>query len=346
MSRSGARSPAGTSCWTRWGDDIVLNFILRRIAQGAALIVAMSMLAFVAIFALGNPLTALINPASPPEVLARASHELGLDLPLYVQYLRFVFHLLHGDLGTSYITGEPALGLILSRFPATFELTVSAMLVATVIGIPLGVYTGVKASSLLGRTIGSVTILLISIPSFWVGLALVIVFGIELRVLPTGGRGQTEAWFGIQTSLATWDGLRHVALPALNLAVFPLAVIIRLTRAGVQECMGAAFVTFARAKGLAMRRILFVYVLRSVAVPIVTVVGIVFGILLAFSVVTETIFSWPGTGRLAIEAIRGSDRPVIIAYLLFTVCIFIVVNLLVDIMCALIDPRMSTQAQG
>ncbi len=319
----------------------MLRFVLRRLAQGAGLLLAMSLLAFLGIFALGNPIAALVNPSSPPEVIERVTRELGLDLPWYAQYLRFMGNLLRGDLGQSYVTGQPALGLILERFPATIELTVTAMLAAAVIGIPLGVMAGYRPRSIAGRLASGMSMLVLSLPSFWIGLVLIIVFAIELRWLPTGGRAATGTVLGFETSLASWEGVRRMALPALNLALFPLALLVRLTRAGVQESLAAPFVRYARAKGLPTRRILLVYVLRHVLVPVVTVLGIVFGVLLAFAVVTESLFSWPGTGKLVIDAIRASDRPVVIAYLLFTVIVFVLVNFVVDVVCGLIDPRIS-----
>lgn len=322
----------------------MLHYIARRLAQAVALLLVMSLLAFVAIYAVGDPLAALSNPNASPAEVARTAHDLGLDLPLYQQYARFLGHLLHGDLGSSYISGQPALGLILSRFPATLELTLSAMLIGVPIGMALGLFAGCRPRSLAGRFAGGLSVLLISIPPFWLGLALITVFCIEVHWLPTGGRGELGDWLGWHTSLATADGLRHLFLPALNLAFYPMALMLRLTRAGVMETLGMPFVRYARAKGLGMRRLIFVYVLRHILVPIVTVLGMLFGTLLAFSVVTETIFSWPGTGQLVIQAIRGSDRPVVIAYLIFAAAIFVVINIVVDIACALLDPRISLKA--
>ncbi|MFI0847740.1 ABC transporter permease [Mesorhizobium sp. IMUNJ 23232] len=316
-------------------------FIARRVGQGVLLLFVMSFLVFVAVYALGDPVTTLINPASPPAVIEQAVRNLGLDQPLHVQYLRFLENALRGELGNSYTSSQPALRLIVQRFPATLELTTAAMVIAAVVGIPLGLVAGYCPDSPLGRLVGGVSIVGISLPTFWIGLMLIIVFAIQLGLLPTGGRGPTVTILGIETSLLSWEGLRHIALPALNLSLFPMAMMVRLTRAGVQENLRTNFVRFARAKGLFARRILLVYVLRSVLIPIVTIMGMVFGELLAFGVVTETVFAWPGIGKLIIEAIRTSDRPVIVAYLLFTVVIFSGINLAADIVCAMIDPRLS-----
>ncbi len=316
-------------------------YIIKRVLQGLFMIWLMSVIAFLAIFALGNPIMALIDPSSSAEVIERVSREMGLDLPFYQQYYRFVLKLLQGDLGQSYITSQSALGLILERFPATLELTLSAIFVAAVVGIPLGIYAGYRPRSVVGQIVGAISVIFISLPSFWTALTLIIIFAIEARLLPTGGRGAVGTIFGISTSLATIDGLKHVLLPAINLSVFPMAMFARLTAVGVQETMHASFVRFARAKGLTTRRVLFKYVLPNILVPVITVIGMVIGALLAFAVVTESIFAWPGTGRLIIDSIRASDRPVVISYLMFTVTIFIIINFAVDIICALLDPRIS-----
>lgn len=319
----------------------MIRFVAIRVGQGLLLMALMSVVAFVAIYALGNPIASLVNPEAPPEVIAKLVSDLGLDRPFYEQYLRFVRNALQGNFGSSYLTGQPALGLILERFPATLELTLTAMAIGALVGIPLGVYAGYRPQSLVGRASTGLSVAVISLPSFWFALALIIVFSINLNILPTGGRGELGTLFGWRSSFASWDGLRHIVLPALNLSLFPMALFLRLSRDGVQETLGAPFIRFARAKGISERRILFVYVLRHILVPIVTVLGLVMGSLLAFSVVTESIFSWPGGGKLVIEAIRNSDRPIVVAYLLFTVTIFIVMNTVVDVVCALVDPRIS-----
>lgn len=319
----------------------MILYILKRLGQGALLLLAMSLLVFVAVYAIGDPVTMLINPASPQEVIDETVRRLGLDQPLHVQYLRFLSQAVQGNLGVSHMSSQPALRLIVERFPATLELTLTAMTLATVIGVPLGLIAGYRPASLPGRTIATISIVGISLPSFWIGLMLITTLSIHFGLFPTGGRGATVSIAGFETSLLTADGWRHVALPALNLAFFPMAMIIRLTHAGVRENITSNFIRYARAKGLSPQRILFRYVLPSISIPIVTVLGIVFGVLLAFGVVTETIFAWPGIGKLIIEAIKTSDRPIIVAYLLFTVVLFTLINLAVDIVCALIDPRIS-----
>ena len=232
----------------------------------------------------------------------------------------------------SYISSQPALRLIVERFPATLELTLTAMTIASVIGIPLGLVAGYRPNSPLGRAIGTISIIGISLPSFWIGLMLITVLSIRFGIFPTGGRGQTASILGFESSLFTRGRLApHRYARDKPMRSSRWRMIIRLTRAGVRENITSNHIRYARAKGLSGTRILFGYILPSISIPIITVLGIVFGVLLAFGVVTETVFAWPGIGKLIIEAIKTSDRPIIIAYLLFTVLLFTLINLTVDI---------------
>ena len=233
----------------------------------------------------------------------------------------------------------PAIDLLISKMPATMELAVAAMLIASVLGIPLGLIAGMNADNWMGKTIMSVSILGFSLPTFWVGLVLIMFFSVELGWLPSSGRGPTTVLFGIPISFLSWEGLKHLLLPALNLALFKLAMIIRLTRAGTQEALMQDYVRFARAKGLRPSRIIGVHVLKNIMIPIVTVIGLEFGSVIAFSIVTESIFAWPGMGKLLIDSINNLDRPVIVAYLCLIVVFFVIINLVVDLSYALLDPR-------
>jgi peptide/nickel transport system permease protein len=219
------------------------------------------------------------------------------------------------------------------------ELVSLAMLMAVCIGIPLGMWAGLKTESMSSRTIMAGSIFGFSLPSFWVGMMLVVVFSITLGWLPTSGRGETVNVLGVGLSFLTLDGLRHLILPVLNLSLFPMSLVIRLTRAGMQETLPLDFVKLARAKGLTTRRVILVHVLKNILIPIVTVIGINFGGLLAFAVVTETVFAWPGMGKLIIDSINLLDRPVVVAYLLLTVLMFTIINLVVDILYSVLDPR-------
>jgi peptide/nickel transport system permease protein len=314
-------------------------FIIRRLLQSIAVLLAMSVLVFVGVFAIGNPIDILINPQADQAEIARATAALGLDRPLWEQYGRFLIQAVQGDLGRSFVFNQPALGLIMGRLPATLELAFSAMVIAVSLGLPLGIWAGLRPDGIAGRTIMAGSILGFSLPTFWVGLMLIMLFAVFLGWLPATGRGATMRVLGIDTSLLTADGLAHLILPAMNLALFKLALVIRLTRAGVREAMQTDYVKFARAKGLSMRRIVGVHVLKNIMVPIVTVLGLEFGSVIAFSVVTETIFGWPGMGKLIIDSIGLLDRPVIVAYLMVTVFLLILINLAVDVIYSLLDPR-------
>jgi peptide/nickel transport system permease protein len=220
-------------------------------------------------------------------------------------------------------------------------LTLVAITIALALGLPLGLVAGYWPRAIAGRLVSLVSIIGISLPTFWIGLTLITVFSIGQGWFPTGGRGPVGTILGASSSLFTLEGLRHLVLPALNLSLFPLAMVIRLTRAGVLETISSPHIRFAKAKGLSPARILARYILPSIAIPIITVVGILFGVLLAYGIVTETVFAWPGIGKLIIDSIRNSDRPVIIAYIQFTVILFLIINLAVDLACAMIDPRIS-----
>jgi peptide/nickel transport system permease protein len=291
------------------------------------------------VYLIGNPADVLIAADADIAERERAIVALGLDKPLWEQYLFFLQGALHGDLGKSFVYNIPALQLILQRMPATLELAFSAMVIAVALGIPLGMYAGYRPRSWASRTIMAGSILGFSLPTFWVGLMLILLFAVELGWLPSTGRGATVRVLGIDTSLFTIDGLAHLVLPALNLALFNIALVIRLTRAGTREVVLTEYVKFARAKGLSWPRIVFVHVLKNISIPLVTVLGLNFGSVIAFAVVTETIFAWPGIGRLIIQSIGQLDRPVIVAYLLLTVFMFILINLAVDILYSVLDPR-------
>lgn len=317
----------------------MLSFILRRLLQSLMVLFAMSLLVFAGVYAIGNPVDILISPQADQAEIARATAALGLDLPLWRQYWHFLSGAISGDLGRSFVSNAPALHLILERLPATLELALSATLIAVVLGLPLGLWAGLRPDTAAGRLIMGGSIIGFSLPSFWVGVMLIMVFSVELGWLPPTGRGETVEVLGVSVSILTWDGLRHIAMPALNLALFELALLIRLTRAGTREALGQDYVRFARAKGLPMTRVVRVHVLKNILIPIVTIVGVEFGSVIAFAVVTETIFAWPGMGKLLIDSINVLDRPVIVAYLLIVVLVFVTINLVVDLAYTALDPR-------
>jgi peptide/nickel transport system permease protein len=321
-------------------------FIVRRLFQAALVLLVMSLLVFVGIFAVGDPIDILINPDATQAQIDAARVTLGLDRPLYEQYLHFLRNALSGDLGNSFVYNRPALDLVFERMPATLELAAAAMLLAILIGVPLGVHAGLHPDKATSKVIMAGSIFGFSVPSFWIGIMMIMLFSVYLGWLPATGRGQVGEIFGIETSLATVNGWKHLLLPALNLALFKVALAIRLTRASMTEVMGQEFIRFARAKGLRERRVVWVYGFRHVMIPLITVMAMEFGSVLAFAVVTETIFAWPGMGKLIIDSINLLDRPVVVAYLLVTAMIFVVLNLLADLSYAALDPRLRVTSEG
>ena len=317
----------------------MLVFIVRRLLQSLVVLLVMSLLVFVGVYAIGNPIDMLISPDADQLDRARTIAAFGLDKPLWQQYLMFVKNALSGDMGRSFAFSAPALTLIFERMPATLELAVFAIVLSIVLGIPLGLWAGLRPNSIAGKTIMGVSILGFSLPTFWVGLILIMVFAVQLGWLPSSGRGPTELLFGIPVSFLSLDGLRHLLMPAFNLALFNIALVIRLTRAGAQEALLQDYVKFARAKGLSNQRIIGVHVLKNIMIPIVTVIALQFGSIIAFAIVTESVFAWPGMGKLIIDSIRVLDRPVIVAYLMLIVVIFIFINLIVDVAYSMLDPR-------
>ncbi len=324
----------------------MIGWLSRRLLQALFVVLAMTVIVFTGVNVIGNPVDILVPPDADQAERLRVIAQLGLDKPLWQQYLSFLSGALHADFGKSFVFSEPALQVILQRMPATLELAVCALLLAIVIGIPLGLYAGLKPDSIFAKTAMAGSILGFSLPGFWVGLLLIMVFAVQLGWLPSSGRGETRALLGIQWSFLTMDGLAHLVLPAFNLALFKVSLVMRLVRAGVREVLPQEYIKFARAKGLSERRIIFVHVLKNIMIPVVTVIGLEFGSTIAFSVVTESIFAWPGMGKLIIDSINMLDRPMIVAYLILIVALFVTINLVVDFLYTVLDPRVRLESEG
>lgn len=317
----------------------MIVYLVRRVGQSLLAVMAMAVLVFLGVFFIGNPVDVLVSPEASQAQIAATVERLGLDRPLYEQFGIFVWNALHGDLGTSFVYGRPALEIILDRLPATLELALVALALSVGIGIPLGVWAGLRPHGIAGRTIMGGSILGFSLPNFWQGMLLILAFAVLLGWLPAGGRGETTEFLGMQVSFLTWDGLSHLILPAINLALFKMSLIIRLARANTREVCMQDYVKFARAKGLSPRRVVLVHVLKNIMIPVVTIIGLELGSMVAFAIVTETVFAWPGMGKLLIDSINLLDRPVIVAYLMLTVLIIVGINLLVDVIYSALDPR-------
>ncbi len=317
----------------------MIVYLVRRFGQSLLAIAAMAVLVFLGVYAIGNPVDILISPEATQADIIATTERLGLDKPLYEQFGIFIWNALHGDLGNSFVYGRPALDIILERLPATMELALVALVISVGFGVPLGVWAGLRPTSLAGRTIMGGSILGFSLPNFWQGMLLILVFAVLLGWLPAGGRGETTEFLGLEVSFLTLDGLSHLILPAINLALFKMSLIIRLARANTREVALQDYVKFARAKGLSTRRVVLVHILKNIMIPVVTIIGLELGSMVAFAIVTETVFAWPGMGKLLIDSINLLDRPLIVAYLMLTVLIIVMINLLVDVLYSMLDPR-------
>ncbi|MGR3378906.1 ABC transporter permease [Salipiger abyssi] len=318
----------------------MLVYLIRRLGQSLLAILAMAVLVFIGVYAIGDPVDILVAPDAGAEEIARVSARLGLDKPFWQQFLTFFGNALTGDLGNSFVYGRPTVEIILERMPATLELTFLALVLSTSLGVSLGLIAGLYPETVLGRSIMAGSILGFSLPSFWQGMLLILIFSVMLGWLPAGGRGDTvEIFGGLRVSFLTWDGLQHMILPAINLTIFKMSLVIRLARATTREVVPQDYIKFARAKGLSGIRIVFVHVFKNMMIPVVTIVGLELGSMIAFAVVTETVFSWPGMGKLLIDSINLLDRPLIVAYLMMTVLIIVTINFAVDVIYTLLDPR-------
>ena len=317
----------------------MLKYIVKRFVQMIVVLFVVSILVFMLTNFIGDPVDMLVPENATVEQVESARARLGLNKPLPVQYGIFLKDVLHGNFGKSYTYGKPAMGLIMERMPATLELVAIAALLVLFIAIPLGVYAGAYPKRRSSRIIMSGSILGLSLPSFWVGMMMIYIFAVMLRALPASGRGNTVNVLGVNLSVFAPGGLRFLILPAVTLALTNVATTLRLTRSGIMENMRQDYIKFARAKGVSSRSLLFGHALKNALIPVITIFGMDLGNMIAFTTITETIFAWPGMGKLLIDAINKSDRPIIVAYLMTAACMFVVLNFVVDLLYTLVDPR-------
>ncbi|MGM0664206.1 MAG: ABC transporter permease [Thermodesulfobacteriota bacterium] len=315
------------------------TYIARRLVQGIIVLLAVSMICFFIFRYTGDPVVTMAGLYATQQEREEVRRMLGLDKPMIEQYGLFLWNALHGNFGKSYVTRVPALGLILERFPATFELAFTAVLIAFCTGVGLGILVSIKPYALQNRIIMAASLGGISIPTFLIGILLIMVFSVFLGWLPPFGRGETVQVGFWRTGLLTWSGLKHLLLPALTLALYQLAVILRLTRAGMREVLAEEYIKTAWSKGLYPFSVIFKHALRNAMIPVVTISGLQFGEIIAFSIVTETIFQWPGMGNLLLTSIYETDQPVIVTYIMLAAVIIITMNTLVDILYAIINPK-------
>ncbi|NEI73978.1 ABC transporter permease subunit [Rhizobium lusitanum] len=324
----------------------LITVATRRLSQAILLLFLMSLIAFLGIHSVGNPVYNILDmETASADDIRRATIALGLDQPIWWQYLLFAKSVVTGSFGTSYIYHVSAFGLVLSKLPATLELASIAMLIAAPLGVLLGLLAGRRNGTAFDRTVLKASVFALSIPSFWFSMVLILVGAVLTGWFPSGGRGETTGLFGLQWSFLTADGLRHIVLPALALAIPNIALIARLARSGTIEVESLDFTRFCQAKGLSPRRVLFRHTLANISVPVVTIIGLQFGGMLAFAVVVETIFAWPGVGKLLIDSIQLLDRPVVMATLTFVSVAFVALNALVDLFHAVLDPRVRRSSQ-
>ncbi|KQU75591.1 MULTISPECIES: ABC transporter permease [unclassified Rhizobacter] len=318
-------------------------FIIRRLLQAVLVMAVMSGLVFVGLYVVGDPVSMMASAEATEQDRAEIRASFGLDKPLWQQYGIFMSHALRLDFGKSFLTGQSAMGLILERMPATLELALVSMGLSVGVGIPLGIWAGLRPQAISTRGIMAGSVLGFSLPNFWVGLMLIMVFAVQLGWLPASGRGATVHLGPLDLSVLTLDGWSRLLLPAVTIALAKTALIIRVTRAATREALPMDYIKFARAKGLGWGRILRVHLLKNIMVPIVTVGGLEFGQVVAFAVVTETIFAWPGMGKLLLDSIITLDRPVVVAYLILIVFFLVMLNLVVDVLYSVLDPRVRLQ---
>jgi peptide/nickel transport system permease protein len=324
----------------------MIVFILSRLLQAIPVLLVVGVVAFAMFTYVGDPVGAMLGQDYTLAQRDALMHKLGLDQPAYVQFGHYIWAALHGNFGFSYRVAEPVSQLFAARLPATLELSFTASVLAVVLGIPLGVYAGIWRRSFLSRVFMVTSLIGVSLPTFLIGILLILVFSVELGWLPSFGRGHVVAVGWWTTGFLTWSGLKALILPAITLGLFQLTLIMRLVRAEMLEVLRTDYIKFARARGLNARAINFGHALKNTLVPVITIIGLQLGGLIAYSVVTETVFQWPGMGLLFIQSVAAADIPVMAAYLLLVGVVFVVINLIVDLLYYVVDPRLRVERGG
>ena len=324
----------------------MLAFVLRRLVQAVIVMVVVAFVAFLLFQYVGDPVVFLLGQDAKPEQIRQLRADLGLDRPFFVQFWHFLLNAMQGEFGLSLRQGAKVSRLILERLPATLELSIVAAILALVIGLPMGVYAALRRGTFATQTLMALSLLGVSLPTFLIGILLILVFSVWLGWLPSFGRGDTVNLWGWSTGLLTRDGWVHMVLPAITLAVFQLTLIMRLVRSEMLEVLRTDYIKFARARGLSDRAIHFGHALRNTLVPVITITGLQLGSLIAFAIITETVFQWPGMGLLFIQAVIYADIPVMAAYLCLIALIFVTINLIVDLLYFAVDPRLRVSVRG
>ena len=321
-------------------------FVLRRLAQAVIVMVVVAFIAFLLFQYVGDPVVFLLGQDAKPEQIRQLRADLGLDRPFFVQFWHFLLNAAQGEFGLSLRQGAKVSRLIVERLPATLELSIVAALLALLIGLPMGVYAALRRGTFMSQALMALSLLGVSLPTFLIGILLILVFSVWLGWLPSFGRGDTVNVWGWSTGLLTRDGWVHLILPAITLAIFQLTLIMRLVRSEMLEVLRTDYIKFARARGLSDRAIHFGHALRNTLVPVITITGLQLGSLIAFAIITETVFQWPGMGLLFIQAVTYADIPVMAAYLCLIALIFVTINLIVDLLYFAVDPRLRVSVRG
>lgn len=321
-------------------------FILKRLIQSIFVMLAVSLIAFALFRYVGDPIVVMVGQETSIEDQERLRQQLGLNDPIIAQFTRFLGNLIQGEFGFSYRTRQPIGEMLLARMPATIELGIISLLISLIVGIPAGVYTALKSDGFLANSILITTLIGISVPTFVIGIFLIYVFGVQLGWLPTFGRGDTVQIGWWKTNFLTLDGLRALILPALTLGIYQLTLTMRLVRSEMQDVMNTDFIKFAIARGIDYRSVHYRHALGNSMIPVITIIGLQFGGIIAFSIVTESVFQWPGMGLLFLDSIRYVDIPVMSVYLVVIALIFVLINLIVDILYFVIDPRVRIKSES
>ena len=319
----------------------MLVFVAARVLQAIPVLLVVGFIAFAMFAFVGDPVTMMLGQDYTEVQRQALVAHLGLDRPFFVQYAKFIWAALHGEFGVSYRLAQPVAGLIAERLPATLELALTASVLALAVGVPLGVYTGIYRDTMLARVFLLFSLIGVSLPTFLIGILLILCFSVGLGWLPSFGRGEVVAigdWW--TTGLLSWGGVRALILPAITLGLFQMTLIVRLVRAEMLEVLRADYIKFARARGLSNRAIYFGHALKNTMVPVITIAGLQLGGVVAFAIVTETVFQWPGMGLLFVQSVSVADIPVMSAYLQLVALLFVLINLVVDMLYYAVDPRL------
>ncbi len=331
------------ACWVNANPQPMLVFVLRRLAQAVIVMLTVAFIAFMLFQYVGDPVNNILGQDATPEQRTQLRADLGLDKPFPVQFVRFVGNAVQGQFGLSLRQGRKVSSLIAERLPATLELSISAAVIALVLGIPMGVYAALRRGTFLSQTLMTLSLVGVSLPTFLIGILLILVFAVTLKWLPSFGRGEVTMFGAWSTGFLTVDGWKHLILPSITLAIFQLTLITRLVRSEMLEVLRADYIKFARARGLTNRTVYFGHALKNTLVPVMTITGLQLGGLIAFAIITETVFQWPGMGLLFIQAVTFADIPVMAAYLCLVALIFVVINMAVDMLYFVVDPRLRVE---